>query len=86
MRRLVGTMMPSTSLVVGGVVEAGSAVKNVDRVVVPAQQAVGAEAGDLFARVAFDGVGEGDFQPPPGFARRPGSAGSLPVLKSCRRR
>src|SRR5271170_7668133 len=53
--------------VVEGVVEAGGAAENVHGVVVAAEQTVVAEAENLFAGVARHVVGEGHFQPPPGF-------------------
>jgi len=54
--------------IVGGVIEAGGAAEDVDGVVVTAEQAVGTEAGDLFAGVALDAIGEGDLEAAPGFA------------------
>src|ERR1035438_1825706 len=57
-------------LICGGIVEAGPALEDVDRVVVSAQQAVRSEAGDLLARVAFHCVGKGDLQAPPGLPYR----------------
>jgi hypothetical protein len=40
-------------LTIGGVVEAGSALEDVERIVVPTQQAVGPAAGDLLARMTW---------------------------------
>jgi hypothetical protein len=54
--------------IVGGVIEAGGTAEDVDGVVVAAEQAVGAEAGDLLFGMAFDGAGKSNFEAAPGFA------------------
>src|SRR5580704_10178644 len=54
--------------VVRGVVEPGGTAKNVDRVVMTAQQSIGSEAGDLFPCVALHVIWEGHLQASPGFS------------------
>src|ERR1700733_3922570 len=52
---------PADIAVLQGVVETGRSAEDIDRIVVPAEQTVRPETGDLLASVTFHAVGKGDF-------------------------
>src|SRR5213596_2952815 len=51
--------------IISGVEQTGCSAEDVDGEVMPPQQPVGAEAGDLLAGVTLDVLRERDFEPPP---------------------